>query len=67
MASRMADSQSARAKQLQTGIYWHIVFPLLVLVLILFVLFVIYTMPDWALTCSEAASPIRRFASGLPK
>ena len=49
-----------RTKELNTVSFWHVIFPMLVLVLLLFVLFVIYSMPDWALECPSGLETLRR-------
>lgn len=49
----MANTTDTRTSQLNTSKYWHIVFPVLVLLLLFFILFVVYTMPDWALDCPD--------------
>jgi hypothetical protein len=58
-------AQDARVKQLDTTVFWHIILPSLSLVILLFVVFVIYTMPDWALTCSPDLLPLRKLAARL--
>lgn len=49
----MANTTDTRTPQLNTSKYWHIVFPVVVLLVLLFILFVVYTMPDWALDCPD--------------
>ena len=44
-------------------IFWNVIFPILVIILLLFVLFIVYAMPDWALTCSSGLESMRRLAS----
>lgn len=57
--------RDTRTTKVDTTIFWHIILPVLVLVLVLFVLFVIYSMPDWALNCSSDLLPVRRLANSL--
>ncbi len=59
----MAKDDTRASRTLNTGVFWQVVFPILCLVLLLFVLWVVYTMPDWALTCSSNLDSLRRFAS----
>lgn len=47
--------------------FWHIFLPVLTLVILLAVLFMIYTLPDWALTCSSGLESVRRLASRTPQ
>lgn len=47
--------------------FWHIVLPVLTVVILLAVLFMIYTLPDWALTCSSGLESVRRLASRTPQ
>jgi len=44
----------ARTKQLDTSTFWHVIVPVLALVLLLFVLFVIYTIPDYVIPCADS-------------
>jgi hypothetical protein len=60
-------SKATRTKTLDTSTFWHIIFPLLSLVILLFVLFVIYTMPDWAITCPAGLQSVRNLASSISK
>jgi hypothetical protein len=60
----MGDDKS-RTKTLNTSTFWHIIFPILVLAFLLFILFVVYTMPDWALECSPDLMSVRRLASSM--
>ena len=60
----MGDSDT-RAKQVDNTVFWHIILPGLVLVLLLFVLFVVYTMPDWALTCKPDLLQVRKLANSF--
>jgi hypothetical protein len=59
------DNQQTRTKQLDTGNFWRIIFPILCLVLLLFILFVIFTMPDWALTCGTGLESVQALAKTL--
>ena len=56
-------SEGTRTRHIQTSTFWHIILPILTLIILMFVLFVIYTMPDWALTCSSNLESIRRLAT----
>jgi len=47
--------------------FWHILLPVLTIVILLAVLFMIYTLPDWALTCSSGLESVRRLASRTPQ
>ena len=40
-------------------IFWKVVFPILVIVLLLFVLFITFSLPDWALSDSCSSSLVR--------
>jgi len=44
---------STRTKELDTSTFWHVIVPVLVLVILLFVLFVIYTIPDYIIPCTD--------------
>ena len=55
------DNQSARSRQVNTTTFWHIIFPVLVLVVLLFVLFVVYSMPQWAIGSDTDLESLRRF------
>jgi hypothetical protein len=59
------DSQSARSRQVDTTTFWHIIFPVLVLVILLFVLFVVYSMPQWAIGPSTDLESLRRFPASV--
>jgi len=58
----MGLAQDARSPQVDTSAFWHIVFPMLVIFILLFVLFVIFTLPDWAISCSSNLFPLRQLA-----
>lgn len=60
----MADSDT-RPKQVDTTTFWRMILPALVMVLLLFVLFVVYTMPDWALTCKPDLLQVRKLANSF--
>ncbi len=60
----MADTD-ARVKQVDNTFFWRILLPALVLVILLFVLFVVFTMPDWALTCRPDLLPVRQLANSF--
>lgn len=51
--------QTARSKMVDTSNFWRIIFPTLCVVILLFVLFIVFTMPDWALTCEQGLGPVR--------
>jgi hypothetical protein len=57
----MGVRQDTRTSRLNTTSFWHIIFPVCVIVVFLFILFVIFTLPDWALTCSSNLESVRRF------
>lgn len=44
----MADANT-RPKQVNASIFWHMVVPILSLIVLLFWIFVVYTIPDWSL------------------
>lgn len=46
------DDRATRAKQVNTATFWHILFPIMALVTLLFVLFVVFTFPDEAIPAS---------------
>jgi len=52
-------TKDTRSKNLNMSSFWHIIFPTIMLLLLLFVLFVVYTMPDWALDCKTGLAPLR--------
>jgi hypothetical protein len=60
-------AQDTRTKSVDNSTFWRIIFPLLVLVTLLIVLFVLFAMPDWAIPCGDG-NAVRRFASTvIPK
>jgi hypothetical protein len=58
----MGLAQDARSKQVDASSFWHIILPFVVIVILLFILFVIYTLPDWAISCSSDLFPVRELA-----
>jgi hypothetical protein len=55
--------ESSTEKKVDTTMFWHVVLPILTLIILFAVLFIIYTLPDWALTCRPASEMIRRAVS----
>ena len=55
----MANDDAGRPNMI---IFWKIVFPVLVIVLLLFVLFITFSLPDWALsdTCGQTLVRVQR-------
>ena len=53
-------TKDTRTKGLSMVSFWHIIFPIIALIILLFVFFVVYAMPDWALECSTGLAPLRR-------
>jgi len=49
-------------KQLNPSVFWHIILPILSLLLLLCLLYVLFTMPDVALTCSSDLESVRRLS-----
>jgi len=49
-------------KQVNPSIFWHIILPVLSLILLLCILYVLFTMPDFALTCSRDLESVRRLS-----
>ena len=60
----MTDSGTEKKKPDLT-IFWKIVFPVLTIVLLLFVLFITFSLPDWALSesCGKPELRIQRALS----
>ncbi len=58
-------AKDTRTRQVNNTIFWHMILPALVFVILLFVVFVIYTMPDWALTCSPDLMTVRKLANSF--
>jgi uncharacterized membrane protein len=46
------DDRATRAKQVNTTIFWRIIFPIMAIVVLGFVLFVVFTFPDEAIPAS---------------
>lgn len=55
--------ESSSEKKVDTTMFWHVILPILTLIILFAVLFIIYTLPDWALTCRSAPEMIRRAVS----
>ena len=53
------------AKSTNTFVFWKLVFPILTLILLLFILVIVFTIPDWALDGSCESSLIRIQKDGL--
>jgi hypothetical protein len=60
----MANTKDTRTSQLNTNTFWRIIVPVVVLLLLLFTLFVVYSMPDWALDCPANGGLTLRSAVG---
>jgi uncharacterized membrane protein len=58
----MGLAHDARSKQVNTSTFWHIIFPVLAIIILLFVVFVIFTLPDWAISCSSNLVSIQSLA-----
>jgi hypothetical protein len=56
-----------RTKQLNTSPFWHLIVPLMILLILLFIFFVVYTLPEWAVDCKADNLPVRALASRLSK
>ena len=56
-----------RTKQLNTSPFWHLIVPFMILLILLFIFFMVYTMPDWALECNTDLLPVRRMVQRLSK
>ena len=63
--SMAEDTRSGTATSTNTFVFWKLVFPILTLVLLLFILVVVFTIPDWALDGSCESSLIRIQKEGL--
>jgi hypothetical protein len=53
------------AKSTNTFVFWKLVFPILTLILLLFILVIVFTIPDWALDGSCESNLIRIQRDGL--
>jgi hypothetical protein len=55
----MANDDAGRPNMV---VFWKVVFPILVIVLLFFVLFITFSLPDWALsdTCSSSLVRVQR-------
>lgn len=58
-------AQGRQDKTVNASNYWKIVFPILTLVVLLFVIFVIFAIPDWALTDKCAADSVPRVTRAI--
>ncbi len=50
-------------KKVDATVFWHIFVPLLTLIILFATLYMIYTLPDWTLTCTSGLEPVRRLVS----
>jgi hypothetical protein len=57
--------EDARVKVVDNTVFWHMILPALVLIFLCFVLFVVYTMPDWAITCRPDLMTVRKLAASF--
>jgi len=55
----MANDDAGRPNMV---VFWKVVFPILVIVLLFFVLFITFSLPDWALSdkCSQSLVRVQR-------
>jgi hypothetical protein len=58
-------TKDTRSKELNTSSFWHLIIPVLFLLLLLFILFVVFTMPDWALDCPKGPTLVETLASKI--
>jgi len=56
-----------RTKQLNTSPFWHLIVPFMILLILLFIIYVVFTMPDWALDCKAELLPLRSLAQKISK
>lgn len=63
--SRESMAEDTRSKSTNTFVFWKLVFPILTLILLLFILVLVFTIPDWALDGSCESSLIRIQKEGL--
>lgn len=52
-------------RSVNISVYWKVIFPVLTLVLLLFLLFVVFAIPDWALTDKCNANPAPRLTHAV--
>lgn len=57
------DDRATRAKQVNTTTFWHILFPILSILVLGFVLFVVFTFPDEAIPVSVKPVNLRNVSS----
>ena len=48
----MEDDRATRTKLVNASTFWHILFPIMVIAILLFCLFVVFTFPDEAIPAS---------------
>ena len=58
-------TKDTRSRELNTSSFWHLIVPVLFLLLLLFILFVVFTMPDWALECPKGLTTVESLASKI--
>jgi hypothetical protein len=56
------DDRATRAKQVNTTTFWHILFPIMCILVLGFVLFVVFTFPDEAIPASVKPINLRNVA-----
>lgn len=57
----------SRTKQLNLSTFWHVIVPVIVSTILIFIIFVVFTMPDWSLDYSDNILPLRTMAERLSK
>jgi hypothetical protein len=62
---RMDGNTRPKQKYVDTTVFWNIVMPVLGLVILLFIIFVAFSMPSWATTCKSDLFPVRQLAQRL--
>ncbi len=65
MAEDTRSGTTGTAKSTNTFVFWKLIFPILTLILLLFILVLVFTIPDWALDGSCESSLIRIQKEGL--
>jgi len=57
------DTRSGTVKSTNTFVFWKLVFPIITLVLLLFILIIVFTIPDWALdnSCENVMTRIQKY------
>jgi len=53
-------TKHTRTKELNMSSFWHIIFPIIVLLFLFFILFTVYSIPDWAIDCKNDLLPLRK-------